>query len=152
MTLPLRLLAPLALVLLLLTAPVALAARPPAGTKYRGKTSQGRTINLAVSASGTGLLITNREVFRCKGVADQVATATYRKDRPTITTAGTYRYRKRYTGLRASVFPGTFTNTQRLSGRFSADLSRVSGRSFARLFNKRFACRSGITFTARRVP
>lgn len=144
--------AALTLIVALAVAAPAIAARPPAGTKYKGKTSQGRVINLTVSKSGTGLEMKYRENFRCKGTPDRVATATYRKDRPAIAADGSYRYRKRYSGLRDRGLPSVFTNTQRLSGRFSADLSRINGRSFARVFGKEFACRSSLTFTAQRVP
>lgn len=138
--------------ILVAAAPVAEAARPPAGTKYRGTTSQGRTIDLTVSKSGTGLQMYYRERFRCRGIRHRVFYSYFFRDRPTIAADGSYRYRKRYSGLRARDLPGAFSNTQRLSGRFSADLTRVRGRAFSRVFNKRFACRSGITFTASRVP
>lgn len=129
----------------------ALAARPAAGTQYAGKTSQARALDARVSKSGTGLEMSFREKFSCAGVSDKLLFATYKKDRPTIRPDGSFNYSKRYTGLRDPAFPGKFGETQRITGRFSDDSSRVRGRSVVRIFGKGFSCRSTITFRARRV-
>lgn len=138
------------LALLAIATPAALAARPDAGTRYAGKTSQGRALKAQVSRSGTGLEMSFREKFKCTGVSDKLLFATYKKERPTIRPDGSFNYSKRYTGLRDPAFPGRFAETQKITGRFSEDGSRVRGRSVSRVFNKSFSCRSTITFRARR--
>ncbi len=139
-------------VLLGIATSTAVAARPDPGTRYAGKTSQGRSLAARVSNSGTGLEMSFREKFQCTGVSDKLLFATYKKDRPTIKPDGSFNYSKRYTGLRDPAFPGPFTNTQKITGRFTDGLRRVRGRSVARIFGKNFSCRSTITFRARRLP
>jgi len=143
----------LALAAIVALTSTALAARPSPGAKYRGKTSEGRTIFASVSEAGPGLGLRMRfrEKFNCRGIRDRLLYALYFRDRPAIARDGTFRYRKRYTGLRDPGLPGRFTNTQRLRGRFTDGLRRVRGRSVSRVFNSRFSCRSTITFSARRI-
>lgn len=130
----------------------ALAARPDPGTEYSGKTSQERPLKARVSSSGRGLELRFPEKFNCTGVPDRLLKARYVRDRPTIRTDGTFNYFKRYTRLTLPDFPGRFSETQRITGRFSGDLRRVTGRSSVRITGKNFSCRATLTFSARRVP
>lgn len=142
----------LALLAALAVAPAAvLGARPDPGTKYRGKTSQGRALDARVSSSGRGLELRFPARFKCEGVPDKLLKARYIKDRPTIKADGTFRYRKRYTGLRLPDFPGRFSETQQITGRFTDGLRRVRARSSSRITGDGFSCRATITFRARRL-
>lgn len=133
-------------------APVAAAARPEAGTRYAGKTSQDRKIVLRISPSGDGLIVRPfRDRFNCTGVRDRTLVGSFRKDRPTVEPDGTFRYRKRYKQLRGAGLPGRWNETQRVTGSFSDDEGRVEGRLRSRITGDGFTCRSTITFTAERT-
>lgn len=148
-----RLLPPAALVAALVLLGSATAhARPPAGAKYEGKTSQGRVIKLRISASGTGLQMDFRERFTCTGTPSKVLFAHYVRQRPTVRKDGSFAYKKSYSGLSDPAFPGRFSERQDISGSFTGDNRTVRGRSTSRIRGEGYTCRAAITFTARRVP
>jgi len=134
----------------LLIAPALALAKPPAGAKYTGKTSQGRSVTASVSGSGKGLQMQYREKFTCTGTGSKLLYANFVNDRPTIRSDGGFDYRKSYSGLRDPAFTGTFSEKQHLKGSFSADNRTLKLSSVTSITGKGFSCRSTITVTARR--
>lgn len=139
---------------LLLSIP-ALAARPPGGAKYRGKTSQERTIDLRVTRNAVkGLQLEFDEVLSCNRGPRQTTHATYREQRPTIRRDGTFEYFKTYRDLDpVPGFQERHTERQRITGSFSADNRRVRGRiANSVVGDSGLRCKVELTFSARRIP
>ncbi len=137
---------------LALTLP-ALAAKPPKNAKYRGKTSQERSLSARVTSDAKGLQLEFNQVYRCNRGPTKATKTVFRNQRPTIGEDGTFSYFKTYRNL-APVpgFEERHTQRQRVTGSFSADGRRVKGRvasSIAGVSGLR--CKATVTFTARKT-
>lgn len=130
----------------------ALAARPAGDTRYRGKTSQDRTINARVTSDSKGLQLEFTERLKCNRGAPRTVTAIYRNQRPTIKADGTFNYNKTYTNLPpTNVFRERSDERQTVTGRFSADGATVTGKVIDVITTRSgLSCRASVTFRAKR--
>lgn len=142
----------LALAAVLLVAVPALAARPPAGAKYRGMTSQDRAVSARVTSDAKGLQIEFNQVLGCNRGPTKATQTIYRDKRPTIREDGTFEYFKTYRNL--APVPGfneRHTERQRVTGNFTADGTRVKVRVATSVVGvSGLRCRATVTFTARK--
>jgi hypothetical protein len=115
-------------VILTLAAGVAVASvRPPAGTRFVGKTTQGKTIHLKV-VKGGGLEMTFRSISTCSRGPKKISTSRFKRDKPHIRKNGTFDYRKTYRNMPPIPgFPEPFDDVQHLKGSFP-DAQHVEGR------------------------
>jgi hypothetical protein len=141
----------LALAAPLLVALPALAARPPNGATYRGKTSQDRKLSARVSSDGKRLQLEFDEKLRCNRGPDKFTHALYRNQAPTIREDGTFDYFKTYQLDPVPGFNEKHTERQRVTGSFSADGNRVKSRLAESVQGKSgLRCKFTATFSARK--
>ena len=142
----------LALAAALLLALPALAALPPQGARYTGRTSQNRALTARVTSDAKGVQLVLDQVFTCNRGAVKTTHTTFLEQRPDIRADGTFEYFKTYRDL--APVPGfgeRHTERQRVTGSFAADGKSVRGRiSVSDVGRSGLRCKSTVTFTARR--
>jgi hypothetical protein len=106
-----------------------------------------------VTKDAKGLQLEFDEVLSCNRGPRRTTHATYRKQRPTIRRDGTFEYFKTYRDLEpVPGFEERHTERQRITGSFSADGRRVTGRiadAVSAASGRR--CKAALTFSARRI-
>jgi len=143
----------LTVAVVLMVALPAFADRPPKNAKYRGKTSQERTLSARVTSDAKGLQLEFNQVYRCNRGPTKSTQTVFRNQRPTIREDGTFSYFKTYRNL-APVpgFEERHTQRQRVTGSFSADGRRVKGRVASSVVGvSGLRCKATVTFTARKT-
>ena len=135
----------------LLFASAAEAARPPAGARYRGTTSQGFTITMRV-ATHHRLFMRFRSSTRCRPKPDLIGTSLFRRDSPYVRADGMFDLRKTYHLGPVPFFNEPRVERQHLRGGFSGDASLVLGRLVETDVGRSGrTCRMNVTFSAHRV-
>lgn len=134
------------------TTAAALAAGPRKGHRYAGQTSQHRKVTARVTTDGRTLQMHFDEVFTCSNGHQKVTTTKFLHQAPTIEPDGTFTYNKTYAdepGVPG--FDEVHTDVQGVTGRFSADGTRVSGTVTGEVTGKKtgLRCTSKVTFRAK---
>ncbi|WP_445152581.1 hypothetical protein [Baekduia sp. Peel2402] len=136
-------------------AAVALAASGPRkGHRYSGKTSQHRKVTARVTSDGKTLQLRFDQIFTCNNGHKKITTVKFLRQAPKIRADGTFDYHKTYAdepGIPG--FDEVRTDVQGVTGRFTADGSRVSGTVTGDTTGKESGlhCTSKVTFSAKVV-
>jgi hypothetical protein len=130
-----------------------LAAGPPGGARYRGTTSQHRSLDARVTSDGRGLQLTFDQVFDCNRGPSKTTHSVYLEERPTIRADGAFDYVKTYSHL-APVpgFEELHTERQHVRGSFTHGGLRLTGTDTDTTTGADgLRCTSAVSFTARRI-